>query len=357
MALLDLTGLTMNAEEANEVSQAIFEAVITGPQLEEYHEVETGIEHKTQIPFIGNLGLMGVAITGCDRTENPGSIPLTEKFWDPSLIGDRLKHCATDVNALLKLFRKASKINPDFYDRIDGEEFGVVIAAVEKAMLAMANRLVWFGNKAALNVAGGGNIKDGIDVKYFTSIDGLWKQIIAEVPTGSSNYVAIAANATATYATQQDLAADFGLTLFRAMYNAVDSRFYQAIENGAAPQFLVTRQILQNYQDHLEDKSLAFTLQETKEGTNQYSYRGIPIKVRHDWDTNIRAYMDNGTKWNLPNRALLTVKENIPIGTRSTEDLNSIKSWYENKDHANYIDFDLSLDAKHLLEYLTVAAY
>lgn len=357
MALLDLTGLTMNAEEASEVSQAIFEALITGGQLEEFHEIETGIEHKTQIPFIGNLGLMGVSITGCDRTENPGSIPLTEKFWDPTLIGDRLKHCATDTNALLKLFRKAQRINPDFYDRIDGEEFGVIIAAVEKAMLSMLNRLIWLGNKAADNVANGGNIKDGVDPKYFTSIDGLWKQVISEVPTSASNYVEIAANATATYALQQTLADDFGLTLFRAMYNNIDSRFFQALEGGAMPCFLVTRQILQNYQDHLEDKSLAFTLQETKEGTNQYSYRGIPIKVRHDWDSNIRAYLDNGTKWHLPNRALLTVKENIPVGTRSTEDMNTIKSWYENKDHANYIDFDLSLDAKHLLPYLTVAAY
>lgn len=357
MPLLDLTGLTMNEEEAQSVSEAIFEALITGPELGEFHEIETGIQHKTQIPFIGNLGLVGKKVTGCDRNENPGTIPLTEKFWDPVKIGDRLKHCATDVNALLKLFKKAQKMNPDFYDRINGEEFGVIIAKVQQSMLIMLNRLAWFGDTAADNVSGGGVITNGIDTEYFDILDGLWKQIITEVPTTADNYVEITANDGVSYAAQDNLAADAGLKLFRSMYNAIDARFFQAIESGASPEFLVTRKLFQNYQDHLEDKSLAFTLAETKDGVSVYSYRGIPIKVRHDWDSNIRSYQDNGTTYNLPHRALLTVKENIPIGTLNTADLDTLLSWYEMKDKANYIDFDLSLDTKHLLSYLTVAAY
>lgn len=356
MAILDLTALTMNAEEASEVSKAIFIALITGGDLAEYHDIETGIEHKTQIPFIGNLGLVGVKITGCDRNGNPAQIPLTEKFWDPVLIGDRLKHCATDVNALLKLFKKAQKINPDFFDRIDSEEFGVIIAKVELAMKKMLNRLVWFGDTAADNVVNSGVITNGVDIKYFNIIDGLFKQIFTEVPTTASNYVAISENAGADYAAQA-LAANKALTVFREMHTKIDARFFEAMEDGAQPEFLVTRELLQNYWDTLEEKSLNFSLAEVKEGITQFSYRGIPIKVRHDWDNNIRSYQDNGTKFNLPNRAILTVKENIPVGTLSAEDLNNITSWYEQKDKANYIDFDLKLDVKHLLDYMTVAAY
>lgn len=356
MALFDLTALTMNEEEAQEVSQAIFEAVIMEGDLAEFHEIETGIEHKTQIPFIGNLGLLGYKQTGCSRTEDGSSIPLTEKFWDPVLIGDRLKHCATDVNALLKLFKKAQKINPDFYDRINGEEFGVIIAKVENAMKSMNNRLVWFGDTVAANVSGAGVITNGVDVKYFTPIDGLFKQIFIEVTTSASNYVAISENAGVNYAAQA-LAANKALTIFRNMHKAMDARFFQALEDGAMPQFLVTREIMQNYWDTLEEKSLNFSLAETQDGISKMSYRGIPIKVRYDWDNNIRSYQDNGTKWNLPHRAILTVKENIPIGTLSTEDLTALTSWFEQKDKANYIDFDLKLDAKHLLPYLTVAAY
>lgn len=360
MAILDLAALTMNPEEASEVSKAIFEKTITGGELAEFHEIETGISHKTQIPFIGNLGLVGLKVTGCDRNENPSQIPLTEKFWDPELIGDRLAHCATDVNALLKLFKKAQKVNPDFYDRIGSEEFGVIIAKVEQAMTKMNNRLVWFGDKNAVNydatTAPNGTITPGVNVAYFNIINGLFQQIFTEIPTTAKNYVAIAANGGADYAAQA-LPANSALGIFRAMYNKIDARFFEALGDGAQPQFLVTREIFQNYQDQLEDKSLGFTLAEAKDGVTSLSYRGIPIRVRHDWDANISAYQDNGTKLNLPHRAILTVKENIPVGTVSESDLTEILSFYDQKDKKNYIDFDLKLDVKHLLKYMTVAAY
>ncbi|UAB85686.1 hypothetical protein INR75_06640 [Zunongwangia sp. SCSIO 43204] len=356
MAILDLQNLTMNPEEATEVSKAIFIATITGGDLSEYHEIETGVTHKRQIPFIGNLGLVGKKQTGCNRSENGASIPLTEKFWDPVLIGDRLAHCATDVNALLKLFKKAQRVNPDFYDRIGSEELGLIIAKVEQAMKKMNNRLVWFGDTAADNVTDSGVITDGVDVAFFNILNGLFKQIFAEVPTSAKNYVEISKNAGASYGAQA-LDPNTALGVFRAMHNAIDARFFEAIEEGAQPELLVTRELYQNYWDQLEDKSLAFTLQEAREGVNAMSYRGIPIKVRHDWDNNIRSYQDNGAKYNLPNRAILTVKENIPVGTVSEEDLGNIESWYEKKDKKNYIDFDLMLDTKHLLDYMTVAAY
>lgn len=356
MPLLDLQNFTMNPEEAQGVSEAIFIALIMEGALGDSHDIVTGIEHKTQIPFIGNLGLLGKKITGCDRDVNGGTIPLTEKWWDPVLIGDRLKHCATDVPALLKLFNKAKKINPDFFDRIDSEDFGIIIAKVVQAMESMLNRKVWFEDTAADNVSGAGVITNGIDVTYFNTFDGLFKQIFTEIPDTAANYVEISANEGASYVAQE-LAADTALGIFRKMYNKMDARFFQALEQGASPTLNVTRELFQNYQDQLEDKSLAFTLLETKEGTNKWTYRGVPIKVRYDWDNNIRQYQDNGTTFHLPHRAILTVKENIPVGTLNTADLNALESWYEKKDKANYIDFDLSLDAKHLLSYLTVAAY
>lgn len=356
MPVFDLDNLTMNPEEATQVSQAVFERTITGGMLSEHHDIVTGIEHKTQIPFIGNLGLVGKKVTSCDRGNNPAQIPLTEKFWDPVLIGDRLKHCAVDVPSLFKLFRKAQRINPDFYDRIGSEELGVLVAKLEQAIQKMLNRLAWFGNTAADNVTDGGVITDGVDVAYFNIIDGLFKQIFTEIPTSASNYVEIAKNAGANYAAQTLDDGD-AIAIFRAMHKAIDSRFFEAIEEGAQPEFEVTRELWQNYEDTLEDKSIVFSLAETQDGISKRAYRGIPIKVRHDWDNNIRSYEDNGTKYNLPNRAILTVKENIPIGTLSESDFDTLESWYEKKDKANYIDFDLKLDAKHLLPYMTVAAY
>lgn len=357
MALFDLSAMTINEEEANQLSQAIFERTITGGDLNEFHDIITGVHHKMQIPFIGNMELVGKTQTGCTRTESTETIPLTEKFWDPSLIGDRLKHCATDVNNLFKLFQKASKVNPDFYDKIGSEEFGVIIAAVEKAMKKMNNRLVWFGDTAADNVSGAGVITNGVSVAFFTPFDGLWKQIFAEITAGSAQHVDIAENALSTYALQDALGATTAYDTLKAMYNKMDARMMEAIEDGAAPEFLVTRGLAQNWEDKLESVSMAFSLTEVKDGTDRLRYRGIPIKVKNDWDSNIRSYQDNGTTWNLPHRALLTVKENIPVATVNESDLTAIESWYEKKDKANYIDFDLKLDAKFLLDYMAVVAY
>lgn len=355
--MFDLTNFTMNTREAEGVSKLIFIAVITGGKLADFHEIETGIEHDTQIPFIGNLGMVGKALTGCTRTVNGTDIPVTEKVWTPKLIGDRLMHCAADINPLFKIFKRAQKVNPDFFDRIATEEFGVIVAKVQLAMEQMLNRLVWFGDTAADNVTNSGSITDGVDPAFFTPINGLWKQIIADVAPGSDQHINIAANEGVTKAAQDTLADGYGLTLFRQMFNAMDARFFEIVQMGGQPKFLVTRALMQNYWDKLEDASLAFTLQETKEGTSKWSYRGIPIVVRNDWDSNIRANFDNGTVWELPHRALLTTAENIPVGTVSEEDLTALRSWYEMKDTANYVDFDLKLDTKHLLPHLTVAAY
>lgn len=357
MALFDLTAMTINEEEANDLSQAIFEATITGGDLAEFHDIVTGVHHKQQIPFIGNMELVGKKQTGCTRVDSTETIPLTEKFWDPALIGDRLKHCATDVNNLFKLFTKASNVNPDFYDKIGSEEFGVIIAAVEKAMKKMNNRLVWFGDTAAANVSGAGVITNGVDVLFFSPFDGLFKQIFAEITAGSTYHVDIAENALATYALQDALGASTAYDTLKAMYNKMDARMFEAIEDGAQPEFLVTRALAQNWEDKLETVSMAFSLMEVQDGTDRLRYRGIPIRVKNDWDSNIRSYQDNGTTWNLPHRAILTVKENIPVATVAEADLNSIESWYEKKDHANYIDFDLKLDAKFLLDYMAVVAY
>lgn len=356
MGVFDLTGLTLNAKEEEEISKAIFELVVEEGELSESHEIETGVTMKTQIAFIGNPGLIGKKQTDCDREIDDFVIPLTEKFWEPELIGGRIKHCATDVNALFKLFKKAAKVNPDFYDRIGSEELGLVIAKIEQSLKLMANRLVWFGDKAALNVAGGGVITDGVDVDYFNVIDGLFKQIFTEVPTTASNYVEISENAGATYA-EQALADDKALSIFRDMHNALDARFFQALEGGAQTKLFVTRELMQNYWNTLENTSLNFSIQETQDGVSKMSYRGIPIEVRYDWDNNIKSYQDNGTTWNLPNRAIITLKENIPVATLSEADLTAVTSFYHQKDKANYMDFDLSLDAKHLLPYYTVAAY
>ena len=352
-SLIDISSLSLNPKEADQVNQAIFERVITGGKLESYHDIWEGITMKEQIVFIGALSEVGKVIANCSFTDGGQQVPFSQKYWDPVMVGGRLIHCAKDVNALLKLFKKAAKVNPDYFDRIGSEELGVVALRLEQAIESMLNRLVWFGDKAAADVSGGGVYADGTDVDYYNAFDGLFKQVFAEVI--GSNKVAISENAGASYAAQS-LPADAALAYFRSCYKAQKPVMHQARSAGATVKFLVTREIAENYQDTMEDKSLAFMLTRAEQGSDSMQYRGIEIEIRDDWDMVI-ALQDNGTVKNIPHRVLLTAKENIPVGTLSSTDFDTIESFYDQKDKNNYMDFAMTIDAKLLEADLAVAAY
>lgn len=352
MALIDADALTLNAREAETVSEVIFQRVYNDSNLAEYHEVETGIDVKTQIAFAGRLGLLGKKTTGCTPNE-AGGFDLTEKFWTPALEDFRLKHCQADMPALLKLFRKSQRINPDFFDAVGTQEFGVIISAVEAAMIENMHRKIWFNDTAAETIADGGVFKNGTDLDYFNSFDGLFKQIFSEVPSNAANRVAITENGGNSYANQA-LAEDAALGIFEKMVLAADDRLVSAEDSF----ILATRSLADNYRATLRNKNLGSGfLEVVEEGRPKLYFDGIEVKVRYDWDRYIKTYQDNATKWNLPHRAVFTTKSNIPVGTLSENDLTKLDVFYDKTQKTNIMDAAYTIDAKHLEAYMTVAGY
>ncbi|MFP9098913.1 hypothetical protein ACLI09_07655 [Flavobacterium sp. RHBU_24] len=352
MPLINADALTLNAREAETVSEVIFERVFNESNLAEYHEIETGIDVKTQIAFAERLGLLGKETQGCTPNE-AGGFALTEKFWTPVMEDFRLKHCQADMPALLKLFRKSQRVNPDFFDMVGTQELGVIISAVETSLLENIHRKIWFNDKAAATVANNGVFKNGTDLGYFNSFDGLFKQIFAEVPTTEPNYVAIAKNAGSSYAAQA-LDPDTALSIFEKMVTKADERLVSADDAF----ILATRSLADNYRATLRNSNLGSGfLEVVEEGRPKLYFDGIEVKVRYDWDRYIKEYQNNGTKYHLPHRAVLTTKSNIPVGTLSEEDLTKLDVFYDKTLRTNIMDAAYTLDAKHLERYMTVAAY
>lgn len=352
MALINAESLTLNPREAETVSEVIFKRIYNDSDLSEYHEMETGIDVKTQIAFAGRLGLLGKKTTGCTPNE-AGGFELTEKYWTPVLEDFRLKHCQADMPALLKLFRKSQRINPDFFDAVGTQEFGVIISAVEVAMLENMHRKIWFNDTTAKTIADSGVFTNGTDLGYFNSFDGLFKQIFIEVPSNAANRIAISANAGTNYAGQA-LAEDAALGIFEKMVTAADERLVSTEDSF----ILTTRSLADNYRATLRNKNLGSGfLEVVEEGRPKLYFDGIEVKVRYDWDRYIKTYQDNGTKWNLPHRAVFTTKSNIPVGTLSEEDLTKLDVFYDKTLKTNIMDAAYTLDAKHLEAYMTVAAY
>lgn len=353
MALIDVSALTLNPQEVTEINKVIFEKVYNNPLISDIHEIETGILMKTQIVLANRINrVLGKASVGCTPNAETG-FTMSQKYWEPVREDFRLTHCQADMPALLKIFKKDAKMNPDFYDAIGSEELGVIVAAVSDAMIESLITKIWFADTAAATISGGGVFTNGTDVARFNTFNGQFKQIFADVPTIASNYVAITQNAGASYVAQA-LPADSALEYFKTMFRKADKRL---VKDGSA-QLLVTASLFDNFVDTLENKTIANGfLDRAEDGSVNIRYRGVPIKMMDIWDRVIDQYQDNGTKWNLPHRAILTNKSNIPVGTMSEEDLTALDSFYDKTDKTNYIDAVYTIDTKHLENYLTVAAY
>jgi hypothetical protein len=350
------SSFAFNREELKDWSKVINELTFGDPALNELHDIEQGIKYNQQIVFAGRMGLMGKTVTGCTPNAVAG-VALTEKTWTPVDMDFRLEHCSADVNAQDKLIRQMSKMNPDFYNVIEGSSSVVgnfLVAKVVEGFNENLLRQAWFEDTAAALTTGGGVFKVGTDLGFFNSYNGFFKQIFTEIPSTDAKHVTITKNAAASYALQA-LASGDAIATLKAMYLKADSRL---LDSGNA-KFYVTRTIFDGYLNDLESiqNTGAGNTIINENGQITLTYRGIPVVKMDVWDRVIAAYQDNGTKWNLPHRAVLSTPMNLKIGTLSTDDFGTLDAFYDQYHKVNVIDGVYTMDAKLLEKYLTVAAY
>lgn len=346
---IDVSALTLNPEEAQQVSEAVIEKVFIQGELSQIHDVVTGISMQKQIVFVDNLDVGGEALTGCTPAEQDGLV-MTEKFWTPALVAGRFSHCANDLAQLLKIFKRAQKVEPDYYDRIGSEELGMLMAKIVDSLKVSVSAKAWLSDTAAAIQPGGNFTIIGFNAGLWDQFDGLWKQIFADADIPKYT---ISENGGNSYA-NQILAAGKSLTILQALYEGADSRLLGDSET----QILVTRSIWDNYLALTETKEFAGGITSRLDnGQVTMNYRGIPMILMNEWDRTIRKYQDDLTVHFLPHRALMTTPSNIPIGTLSESDLDNLESFYDKKDKTNYVDYGYFLDAKFGESYMASVAY
>jgi len=359
MSAIDFTGLTLTSDEARETADLVFATLFTKPEtLQKVHDVRTGVEMDKYIPILGQYGLVGkVDAGGCVSNVEAGDIPVSEKQWLPKLISFRIEHCQADVPDLLKFWKK-SRIAAETWSDVDSEMMAFVNDRIVDATYESILRLASFGDTAATNVgtgSGSETITAGVAVAYFTPIDGLWKQIFTDQAGAKKAYrYTISENALTTKVAQMTLATDAAIKALQAMYDNIDSRSF----SGETLVFQMTRTLYNNYVATLETKSLGFTLAAATDGKpTPYSYRGIAIQVRYDWDRGIKAWHDLSTTYYLPHRAILTKLTNIPIGTSDEESMSAVTSEYSSYFKKHIIDVAYKIDVKLLVEEELASAY
>lgn len=360
---LNLSDFALVDKEATELSQVIFQKQIETGTINMYHQVVTEIQSGEDIPLLGVLGLVGECISGC-AIPTGANIPMSKEKWNPKNIEFQLENCSADLNQLFRLAKKKMKMYEDQYDWKGSVEETIVLMRVEEALPKVLFRHIHFGDTAIANVDDDGTLLDGTDVKYFNCIDGLWKQVFSKtiLAAGGLRHVAITENAEATYVDQLDLGATKAFTTLQAMVTKADARLKQASNKV----IMITRTLADNLLNNAENQSIANALDFRKTMADQAKqgdfltigeYRGIPVYVMDSWDETIQTYLNNGTKYDKPHRALLTTTDNIPVGTPSADCLGSLTSWYNIDEKLNKIRCGIRVDIKLLEDYMTVSAF
>lgn len=347
---IDLSALTTNPVEAQDVSTAVFEQVYSKEQLTNIHDTMTGVQMKTQIPILGLLGMVGKAANGCTPNTSSEKPVLSDKFADPALISFRLEHCEADIPQLFKMWKRSKMASETWEEANEVMDF-ITDRAIDGSAEAIL-RISSFADKLADNVADGGYLTAGVDPTFFTMINGIWQQIFAD---GTLVRYTIPENAELSKNAQIALSADRALTMLRYLVDNADSRIFEGDQSKV--KFQLTRGLFNNLRAYYEDKSLGFTVERTEKGVQKLFYNGYEIVVRHDWKRNIEANNNLGTTYLHPNRAWFGPISNIPIITSDTESLSKFKSFYDPVTMKWYVDVAFYLDAMYLQSSLLAVAY
>lgn len=350
----DLSNLSFNGREVEQLSEGIFERVFQNPQLNEFHEVKTGIKAKQQIGLFGLLGMVGTTgAAACEPTVATNQITPTQKTWDPNQIEVRLTQC---IKTLLPSFIEwASKNGVNKPDMIGSAWLMFIeerlVTSMEDALL----RHAWFGDTDAAHTddSPAGLLTPGLSIHFFDAFDGLWKQIFDAVTADSDRLVAITENALGTTALQLALGASTAIDTFRSMLNNADMR----LRNAQEKVFVVSQTLFDNYATYLESQSFDASFLRLESGFEILKYRNIDVIPFDFWDRNIVANENSGTVLYRPHRAILTIPENLQLGVEDESSFSTFEIWYERKEKTNYIDAEFSLDSKMIENYMFQTAY
>lgn len=359
----NISNLTIAAEEVRDLREAIARAVYQSADFLKFHTVVDGITKKTQILLDDSSGRAGWKATGCAVVQSAGmSIKLAQLYWETVTIEDMLDYCQADLDVNFKpLVLRNSK--DKFGDLEDQEAIKTfVYASVTRFLSEAVERLIWLGDKDAENVTDDGYIKDTIDKRFYTPLDGIWAQVMASVTAGTTPHTNVTRNEQATKILQAAITDAEAFAMVKGVYDKADD----ALKLDPTAYIRVTSAVYNGYKNYITSGEFAnggFS-EKIINGISTVAYQGVPIytslfeskAILSDFEVS-----DGGSPevltYNFPHRAIMATPDLLPIATINMEDMGNIESFYEQKDRKSYIRFDFDIDAKLVRPDMVSVAY
>lgn len=333
---LNFEALTPSNGALQSLNELIFLKVLGEERLAQVFNVIFGAENGKKVGFVGEFGLVGQAVQGCDPNYNNTTLATSEKTWDLGEWGVYEKICFRDL--LGTLAQVAMRRGANIAD-LTGTEYvdDIVYPRLELAIYKMLMRFAWFGDKNADNVTDGGVITDGVDPAFFTVTDGFWKRFFAIASADASRRVTIAANAEASYAAQKSAILGDGVAT-----GIIDNLIMNAsadLRQGANQVIFVTQSLKDALSRDIRNNNKGSELQWRAifDGITETEYDGIRLVAVPFWDSVIQAYEDNGTSWNKPHRAVYTTTDNLLVGIDNYTDFAELNVFFDEKSELNLL--------------------
>lgn len=340
-AILDFSKFSFGVEEIRAVKELVYDEIIESPEISLLCTIYPGIVYDKEIGFIGKGGLVGVAHQGCNPAKQDWNIGTRVVKWEPKAWEILLVQCANDLEATAAVYSRRNGI--EMYDFTSTDYINIVVEVLAQSIKEFIIRVVWFSNTTAENVTDGGQITDGVDVKYFTLINGLFRQMEVQYTSNPSQRVAIAENAAATAAEQALLPANIQGYLQSIVFGA--SMILRQQSNGV---ILCTQSFYDAYAKSLQGIALESMLTNLTDGIKTLSFNGVPLFPIPIWDVIIASYFNTGTKLVNPHRAVYTTKDALAVGVDAEGSFGDVEVWYNRDTREVKIESMGKVDAKIL---------
>lgn len=326
MALKNIIEFEASNGAINSLKELLKLAALPTEDIAKFIEVRGNVQNGQQIGWSGKIGNVGWSGGGCSpEYKNPEVLGLSKK-WDMGEWSMPFELCYTDFENTIAEY--ALKHGSEVGDLTSTEIMTeVVVPAVAEALAKMYWRIVWFGDKDAKNVADNGVISDGVDVNLFNITDGLFKQLFA-LP--ASQRTTISANSQTTRASQFSKLREEGVAI-----NIVEEMIMNAnpaLASVADAGIYMTKSLADALANDVRKVfKVNMPWENVFAGVKMSEYNGVKIYRCDMWDEVIQNAQNNGTKLNLPHRAVYAAPSVLLAASPSANFISDLDIFFDRK--------------------------
>lgn len=348
--MIDFSKFTVGNGALTDLRELLFLTIHKDPVIEKLVTTKTGVKNGDVLDFINGMGDVGIHASGCNPTYSKIDITGIEKKWDlgPWQIAKHI--CYTELEGTLG--ELALNEGTDIAYLEDTPYWDLLIKLLKQAITEMYWRIVFFADKNAKNIADGGILKAGIDPKYFTMCNGLWKRFTDIIAANSNQQTVVTANVaknndttpTLTYQSQKEAvrAEGYAIKLIDTLLSDADSRIFDQPDASIYMTSSLFKALRSDVVAHYTKATMPW--EQVAAGIHVSEYDGVRIVVLDIWDRLIKKYEDTGTALNNPHRAVVCSPKNLFVGTDDKSHIATLRTSFNDETQYNNIFATAKID-------------